>query len=396
MQETSPSQILGAAQRLCRQRFSRGKPHARSARPVATVLALLWSVSASAQIYIGQTSGFTGPAAPGVKENTEGAKLYFDHVNATGGIDGQRIELISLDDRLEPAVAAENARRLVTERGVIALFLNRGTPHTQAILPVLAEYRVPLVGPSTGAMILNLPVNPYVFNVRATYQREAEKAARFLTTVSLSRIGIFQSADSFGDDAVLGALKGLNDANLKPVFAEKFDRDRPDLPKIVSTVLNMSPHAVIFIGSSGTVAEGIKALRKAGSKAQVVTLSNNASGGFIKSLGNVGPGTVVSQVFPFERSLGTPFVREAIALSRKAGHPEITPAVLEGFAAAKVLVEGLRQAGHNPTREKLLNALNGLHHLDIGGMVLGYSPTNHSGFTFSDLSIIGTDGRFVR
>lgn len=366
-------------------------------RAMAVVLSLaLCAFAASAQIYIGQTSGFTGSAAPGVKENTDGAKLYFDHVNATGGVDGQRIELISLDDHFQPELSAENARRLILERGVIALFLTRGTPHVQAMLPVLAEYRVPLVGPSSGAMILHQPVNPYVFNVRASYQREAEKAAHYLTSVTLSRIGILESDDSFGEDAVQGALKGLRDAGLEPIFLKKFDRDKPDLPGIVSAVTRANPQAVIFIGSSSTVATGIKAMRGAGSSAQVVTLSNNASGGFAQSLGGLGRGTIVSQVFPFERSIGAPLVKEAMGLAQQAGRPDITPAVLEGFAAAKVLVEGLRRAGHNPTRESLLVALNGLHHLDIGGMNLSYSPSNHSGLNFADLSIIDSRGRFVR
>jgi len=367
------------------------------ARAVAVSLCIVaCSTRCVAQIYIGQTAGFTGAAASGVKEITDGAKLYFDYINASGGIGGQKIELISLDDSFDPALAAQNARRLVTERGVIALFLTRGTPHTQAVLPVLAQYHIALVAPSTGAMILHTPVNPYVFNVRATYQREAEKAAQFLATVSLSRIGIFQSDDSFGADAIQGALKGLREAQIEPAFVATFDREKPDLNKMVAAVEKTDPQAVIFIGSANTVAEGIKAIRKAGSKAQVVTLSNNASGGFIKSLGAFGRNTIVSQVFPFERSLGTPIVKEAIALASTAGHTEVTPAVLEGFAAAKVLVAGLRQAGPNPNREKLLNALNGLRRLDIGGMVLNYSPSNHTGLNFADLSIIGSEGKFVR
>jgi branched-chain amino acid transport system substrate-binding protein len=367
------------------------------ARAIASFLFLVvCSTRCGAQIYIGQTAGFTGSAASGVKEMTDGAKLYLGYINASGGIDGQKIELISLDDKFDPALAAENARHLVADRGVIALFLTRGTPHTQAVLPVLAQYHIALVAPSTGAMILHTPVNPYVFNVRASYQREAEKAAQFLATVSLSRIGIFESDDSFGADAIQGALKGLGEAKIEPAFVEAFDREKPDLGKMVATVAKTDPQAVIFIGSANTVAEGIKAMRKAGSRAQVVTLSNNASGGFIKSLGAFGPNTIVSQVFPFERSLGTPIVKEAIVLASTAGRLEITPAVLEGFAAAKVLVAGLRQAGPNPNREKLLIALNGLHHLDIGGMVLSYSPSNHTGLTFSDLAIIGSQGKFVR
>src|SRR3990167_6986205 len=94
---------------------------------LAALLAL--STPAWAQLRIGQPSGFTGSVAAGVKENTEGAKLYLDAVNARGGVNGQKIELISVDDKFDPKVTVEAARELVTRQNVLALFVNRGTPH---------------------------------------------------------------------------------------------------------------------------------------------------------------------------------------------------------------------------------------------------------------------------
>src|SRR5207249_7482298 len=122
--------------------------------------------------------------------NTVGAKLYIDHVNSLGGINGQRIDLISLDDKFDPKLAADNARKLITERNVVALFMNRGTPDTEAIRPLLDEYKVPLVAPSTGAMVLHKPVNPWIFNVRAPYQREASKAVAHLATIGVTKIAV--------------------------------------------------------------------------------------------------------------------------------------------------------------------------------------------------------------
>ena len=160
---------------------------------------------ASAQLRIGQPSGFTGSVAAGVKENTDGAKLYIDAVNARGGVNGQKIELLSVDDQFDPKVTVEVARELITQQKVIALFLNRGTPHAQALLPLLAVYQVPLVGPSTGAMVLHEPVNPWVFNVRATYQREAAKAIEHLASIGITRIAVLQTDDSFGADSAASA-----------------------------------------------------------------------------------------------------------------------------------------------------------------------------------------------
>lgn len=349
---------------------------------------------ASAQIVIGQTAGFTGTVASSVKEATDGAKLYFDAVNARGGVNGQKVELVSLDDKFDPKLTLENAKKLI-EQGVVSLFLNRGTPHTQGLMPLLNEARVPLVGPSTGAMVLHDPVHPWIFNVRATYQREAERTVAHLALVSVSRMAIVQVDDTFGADAAVGLLKGLKVAKLEPVAYEKYDRAKPDFGPIIPKIVKADPQAVIFVGSGTAVIDGMKALRAAGSRAQMVTLSNNASAGFVKALGPLAHGTVVSQVFPSERSVSTPIVKEASDLARAKGF-ELTPAALEGFAAAKVLVEGLRRAGKDTTRAGLKKALEGFSRVNIGGLELSYSPTSHTGLDYADLSIIGSDGKFRR
>lgn len=358
------------------------------------VLSFMVCLPATAQIKVGQTAGFTGAVGPSVRETTEGAKLYIDATNAKGGVNGHQIELISLDDKFDPKLAKENAKKLI-DQGVTCLFLTRGTPQNQAILPLLADAGVPLIGPSTGAMALRNPVNPWVFNVRATYQREAERMVAYLKVVNADRIAVIQVEDSFGADVGVGIRKGMAKAQLEPVAYEAYDRAKPDFSAIIQKVVKADPHAVIFIGSGTAVVDGMKALRAAGSNAQMLTLSNNASSGFVDGLGKYAHGTIVSQVQPSARSLDVPMVREAHDLAVAKGI-ELTPASLEGFAAAKVLVEGLRRAGPAPTRASLKNALNTFNNFNIGGIDVSFSPTDHSGVDFSDLSIIGADLIFRR
>ncbi|MDP2031986.1 MAG: ABC transporter substrate-binding protein [Polaromonas sp.] len=360
------------------------------------LLSAALSFGAQAQLLIGQTAGFTGPVGAGVKETTDGAKLYIDAVNAKGGVNGQKIELISLDDKFDPKLAGENALKLIEEKEVLAMFLTRGTPHTEAMLPHLEKFGVPLIGPSTGAMVLHQPVKKQVFNVRATYQREAEKAVTHLNSMGITRIGIVYADDSFGADGVAGAQKGLVAAKLQPAVLEKFNRSKPDFAPIAPKVVASNAQAIIMVASGQAVVDGTKAFRAAGSAAQIVTLSNNASSGFIKSLGDNARGVIVTQVFPYERSIAYGLVKEAQELSKAKGTGDISPAMLEGFAAAKVLVEGLRRAGPKPTREKIQAALEGLRKFDIGGLEVNYSPEDHTGLDFADLSIIGTDGKFRR
>ena len=362
---------------------------------VAVLLATV-ATGSHAQLRIGQPSGFTGSAAAGVKENTEGAKLYIDSVNRHGGVHGQQIELITMDDKFDPATTATVGRALITEQHVLALFLNRGTPHAQALLPLLAEFHVPLVAPSTGAMALHEPVQPWVFNVRAPYQREAIRAIKHLASLGVTRIAVLQTDDSFGADAALGAQAGLTAAALKPVLLQKFPREKPDFVDLAAKVVQSNAQAVLYIGSSASVASGVKALRTVGSTVQVVTLSNNASDGFIKLLGEHARGVIVTQVFPNERAVNYRLIKEAQELAKAKGLSGVSPAMVEGFAAAKVLVEGLRRAGPKPTPSGLRDALESLQKYDIGGLEISYGPTDHSGLDFADLSIIGSDGKFMR
>ena len=361
----------------------------------AALLALA-AAGASAQILIGQTAGMTGSVAASVNETIGGAQLVIDAANAKGGINGDKIEVIRLDDAFDVKRASENARVLIEDKQVVALFMSRGTPHSQAIIPWLDKYEVALIGPSTGAMVLHKPLQKHVFNVRATYQREAEKAVQHMLSIGLKRVAVVHVTDSFGADALEGAMAGFNKAKATPIATIQADRDKPDYKAIVSAITKADAQAVVWIGSGTVVVDGVKALRATGSAAQVVTLSNNASSGFIKQLGDAGRGVIVAQVFPSERAVSQPMVREALALAKAKGQTELSPAALEGFAAAKVLVEALRRAGPKPTRAKVVAALETIKGYDLGGgLVVSYSPQNHSGIDFADLSII-SEGRFKR
>ena len=375
------------------------RPLRRFAASIATAaVAFSLSTAARADILVGQTAGFTGQVAPSVKELTLGARLYIDHVNAAGGVNGQKIDLQSLDDGFDPKRAAANAQTLI-DKGAVALFLTRGTPHTQAVMPLLDKAQVPLIAPSTGAMLLHKPVHPYIFNVRSTYQREAERAVQLLLEMGNTRIALVQVNDTFGSDAVAGAMHGFNERKIKPVGHFTYDREKPDVQGVVKQLIAADPQVVLLVASQQITAETIGALRAAGSRILGATLSNNASNGFVQLLGQNAAGVIVSQVFPSERSTNLAMVRELTDLV-KAKPAEsgglVTPAMMEGFASAKVLVESLKRAGKDVSRASLLRALNGMSRYDLGGMELNFSSTDHTGTNYADIAIIDPRGRFLR
>lgn len=356
-------------------------------------LSCLWSQAA---LIIGQSADFSGTASATSKEVTDGAQLYFRSVNARGGIHGQAIELRSVDDKLDPALTRQAAKALIQDPAVMALLLVRGTPNVEGLFPLLHEGRIALVSPGTGAMSMHHPVHPWIFNVRASYQTEAERTIQHLSDVGMTRIGVLHVDNSFGVDALGGVKSGMERAQLKPSFIEKFPLKDPDFTALGARIANDSPQCIVFIGAGQSVAQGIATLRSAGYKGQFATLSNNAAVGFITALGPHARGVMVSQVYPNEHTMRSALVAEAMAAAKTIQLTgALTPAMMEGYASAKVLVEGLRRAGPKPTRAKLRDALENLKDYDIGGLKISYDAQDHSGLSFVELSII-SNGRFMR
>jgi ABC-type branched-subunit amino acid transport system substrate-binding protein len=349
---------------------------------------------AQGALRIGMVAGFSGPVAGVVQESADGARLYFDAVNAQGGIKGQNIELVTQDDKYDNATAVAHAKSLASQ-GVLALMLSRGTGPTEAMLPVLKDSKLPLIAPATGAVSLHEPVQPWVYHLRASYQKEAERAVKHLAGIGVKRITIVQVNDPFGNDAGKGAIKGLDDVKLRALSHLRFDRNKPDLAPTMQAIAKAGIEAVVLIGPAYAVVEGVHALRAAGSTAHVATLSNNASSDFVKALGEHARGVIVTQLFPYERSTANLMVREALSLAKSAGRNELTPAHIEGFAAAKLVVETLKRAGKDITRDSLAKALDGAR-IDLGGLQVHYSEKEHSGLEFTDVSIVGEDGKFRR
>jgi ABC-type branched-subunit amino acid transport system substrate-binding protein len=383
--------------------LSQGKSMARNwTTSIAAVLLAGSAFTASAEngvtdstILIGQTVALTGQIASSVKEMNEGAKAYIDAVNRQGGIYGRRIEIRTLDDKFKPALSAANAEILINKDHVFAMFQNRGTPHTEAILPILAANDVPLVAPSTGAAIFHTPVNHLIFNVRAKYQAEVAKAIEHFTTVGFKRIGIVHVDDSFGNDALAGFNDAMTARKLTPSVIVSFDRAKPDIAATAAAANKGDSHALIIVGSATSVVALIKTIRKLGNHAQLMTLSNNSSQAFVKSLGEDGVGVIVSQISPAPDLVTTRLGQEFQADAKVTGGT-VSYAAMEGFISAKVLVEGLRRAGRNLTREGFVHALESIHKLDLGGVMITYTSDDHTGSEFVEMTMIGRGGRFVR
>ena len=348
-------------------------------------------------IVIGQSAATSGPASELGTEMRAGALAYFNQVNARGGVNGRRIELRTLDDGYEPDRALANTRRFLETDQAFALFGYVGTPTTIAAMPVFTRAQVPLIGPFTGAEAFRKPFNRYIFNVRASYYAETDKLVELLATLKMQRIAVFYQNDSYGKAGLDGVERALKARNMPLAGTATVERNTVDVKAAVAALAKVDPQAVVMISAYKSCAAFIKEMKKAGIHAQFMNVSFVGSKALANELGPEGRGVAVSQVVPFPWNIGTPVVKEyQRALAAETGKENYSFTSLEGYIAAKVLVEGLRRAGPNLTREKLVSALETMNDYDVGGFSVTYTGNDHSGSRFVELTAIGRDGVFVR
>ena len=347
-------------------------------------------------ILIGQSAAFTGPAAQLGIQMRDGARLWLDQINAQGGVNGRRIELKSRDDKYESKLAADNTKKLIEEDRVFLLFAYVGTPTSQASLPIFTDARVPFVAPFTGAELLRAPFSRYIFNVRASYYDETEKIVEHLTRTGVKRFAVFYQNDAYGQAGLEGVKRALTRRNLPIAALGTVERNTTNVAEAVKTINAAQPEATVMISAYTSVAEFVRQMKAAGSISQYFNVSFVGSKALAEALGKDGHGVMVSQVVPFPWSPLTPIVKEYLDLAKRAGNVDVNFSSLEGFIAAKVLVEGLRRAGKEPTREKFVAAMESMSNFEIGGFAVRFSPDNHNGSQFVELSMIGRDGKFIR
>lgn len=348
------------------------------------------------EILVGQFAAFSGPAAQlGTRLNV-GIQAYFKAVNDQGGVNGRTLRLLTRDDGYEPDKAVAAVKGLIDQDQVFALVGSVGTPTGLAAVPVLTAAKVPLVGMFTGAQGLREPFNRQVFHVRSSYFDETERIVQHLTTLGVKRIAVFYQNDAYGKAGLEGVTRALDKRQLKPAATATVERNTVDVATALNAILPTQPEAVVQIGAYKACAEFIKQARARGYGGQFFNVSFVGSKALADELGAAGMGVVISQVVPFPYIPSSPVVREYQQRMKEAGQAELDFSSMEGFLIGKVFVEGVRRAGRNLTRDALITGLESMKDVNLGGFEINYSSRDHSGSRYTDLTIIGRDGRFVR
>lgn len=347
-------------------------------------------------ITLGQSCALTGPAQELGIEMRLGAQAYFNQVNQAGGVFGRQIKLVTLDDGYEPDRAAANTKKLINEDKVFALFGYVGTPTSNASLPIFTEAKVPFFGAFTGAESLRNPFNRYIFNVRASYFDETEKMVEQLTSLGVRSIAVFYQNDAYGQAGLAGVTRALTKRSMKIAGTATVERNTVAVDAAVKTLVPLQPDVIIMISAYKSIAAFVRASKKAAYVGQFHNVSFVGSRALAEELGPEGYGVAISQVMPFPFTSSMPVVRDYLRAMKLASSSQASFTSLEGYVAARVFVEGLKRAGKDLTRDKLISALETFSYTDFGGFNVNFTPTSHNGSTFVDLTMIGRNKAFVR
>ncbi len=323
-----------------------------------------------------------------------GAKADFDAVNKAGGIAGRPIELRTLDDANDSARATANTRTLAASSEVLAIFSGAEGGPCVASLLVATELKIPQIGCAAGSPDLRDPFNRYSFPIRAAHLSEFERLITTALQVGEKRIGFLYSPGSNGEKHLANVRKLLTARG--ETLALALPLDPKVSPEELAKRISAAKVDVVFNhGSYSTIAAIFKADRKQDRQTKFMAVNSGAQQ-MVKLLGEDARNLVFTQLVPFPWARTPAIVRDyRIALEQADPKAEPSFSSLEGYINARVLTMALERAGPRVTRASLISALESLRDVDLGGIRLRYSPTEHTGLTYVDTVVVKSNGQFV-
>lgn len=351
-------------------------------------------------ITLGMSAPLSGPNGAYGMEMQQTIQAYFSQINKAGGVNGRKLELVALDDGYETERAVANTQNLIKDKQAFALLSFFGSSPTEATMnTVFGPAGVPLVGTISGAPALRQPIasNPnsrFMFHIRASYNDETEAIVNQMVALGLRSIAVLYQNDGFGKAGLDGVTAALKKHELTPAAVGTVERNALDVKAAVQAISKVNPQAVVMVSLYKPTTAFVRAMKDAGQHPMLMTLSPIGTEQLIQDLGKDSRGIGISQVVPYPWNDTIPVVREYQKLAAKAG--QYSYYGLEAYLTARVMVEGLRRAGRDLSREKLVSALESINNVDFGGYRINYSATARSGSRFVEMTVIGPGGKLLR
>jgi branched-chain amino acid transport system substrate-binding protein len=370
---------------------------------VTAVLAMPFVPRLNAQqadLVLGQVIVTTGPSGVTGGALVSGTQAYIDHINASGGVRGRKLRLITRDDSSDPSKTVTAVQSLLEEERVSALINLGGTAQVDALqkAQVLEKYKSALVGPFAASAAIRNSGSRYIFYVRPSIREEASTIVRQLFNQSFSRIGIIHSANSLGTEAMELCEAALAARGLKPSLKVAVDLGADGHLSATQQAIASNAQALALFLPARISNAFVSSYRKALGSARLFASSSTSAEVMVQTLGpELSRGVMVLQAVPNPSQRNWSIVREYYRIMQQHAALGWKPSSfsMEGLLNARVLVEGLKRARDPSKPEEVFKALETVNKLDIGGMVVDFSGGRRTGTLFTDVGIIRSDGKLV-
>ena len=346
-------------------------------------------------IVLGQSVPLSGTNADIGRDMRDGALAVFNKVNASGGISGRKIQLITLDNANNRARALENTKELLDAKKAVLLFGYNSATTSMDTLPLLKQNDMALFAPFTGSA--GLRSDSHVFTVRASYAEEAAKIVDHQKSFGATKALVLHYDDDVGR-ANLESVAAAFDAANKPRSLAVKRNTKLDAAAFAA-ILNDPPHYVLATTQFTVVGELLQAATAKGINLPVAAVSFVNPDELADTFGTVARGTLVSQVVPAPKGsalIKNAVIKECAALMKEFNNTALNYTSLESCLAAKTIVRVIQKMGATKiTRAAFFRGLENSGRIDLDGFVVNYSKSN-SGSSFVDLTILSRGNQFSR
>jgi ABC-type branched-subunit amino acid transport system substrate-binding protein len=342
------------------------------------------------EIRFGIVAPFSGSARELGRQMKLGIDTAFDRANDAGGINGRRLSLIAADDGYEPSRTLDAMKQLYDKDQVFGYIGNVGTPTAAVAIPYALEHRALFFGAFTGSGLLrNDPPDRYVFNYRASYAEETSAVVNYLVKIRRlqpKQIAVFAQQDAYGDAGFNGVAKafrtlGVNDGTIVRL---NYKRNTVDVDEAVAQLKAQKPaiRAVVMVATYRAAAKFIEKTRDTYPGMVYTNVSFVGSTELAEELNLLGPrfasGVIVTQVVPAVGGYSSAVLEYKNALAKYFPGEAPDYVSLEGYIAAKMLIQGLKQTGGSLDTEHLIDNLEAMRNIDLGlGTALGFGRSEH-------------------
>ena len=357
-------------------------------------------------ITIGSTQPLTGRAAPGYSEISPSSNAYFNYVNDHGGIYGRKITYYYYDDGYNPTNTASLTRKLILEDKVFAMFSALGTPTHLAVVDYINSQKVPDLFVSTGCNCWNDVSNhPWTFGWQPDYTIEGKILGQYINqSLSGKKVGYFYQNDEFGTDGVKGLDASLGASSVPDAARQNYVPTNTSIGPQIAALQASGAQVVAAFSIPAFTALALLAAAKIGYH-PVWVVSNVGTDvytltGLLKrfSAGAAGgqllAGMVSDSYLPLVGDSSNPWISLFKGIHDKyISNLPWDGNVFYGMAQAYTLVQAMKAAGRNPTRQSFVRALETTKLSGGPGLVpMGYSSSNHLGFLGVQVTTIAGDG----